>query len=178
MWPAPNVRVMEIQTNSLEADEEDRKTDYAPLVQVKENEEVAIVTAAIETNLRQGDFETEADGMKGGLTETENHSSGDQVSSEWEEERQKSRADELRSRVLLRSDSMDGCALATTLVDVPTAPQQCCVFFFFFKKGSFDVVSLPIVETQKSQRNVSGVDRRETDMFSRENKRRHCLGPQ
>ena len=28
--------------DSLEADEEDRKTDHAPLVQVKDNEEVAI----------------------------------------------------------------------------------------------------------------------------------------
>ena len=35
------------------AHEEDRKTDHAPLVQAKENE-VATVTATIETNLRQG----------------------------------------------------------------------------------------------------------------------------
>ena len=39
--------------DSLKADEEDRKTDHAPLVQVKANE-VATVTATIETNLRQG----------------------------------------------------------------------------------------------------------------------------
>ena len=37
----------------LKADEEDRKTDHAPLVQVKANE-VATVTATTETNLRQG----------------------------------------------------------------------------------------------------------------------------
>ena len=45
--------------DSLEADEEDRKTDHAPLVQVKENE-VATATATIETHLRQGDLETVA----------------------------------------------------------------------------------------------------------------------
>ena len=38
--------------DSLKADEEDRKTDHAPLVQVKANE-VATVTATIERNLRQ-----------------------------------------------------------------------------------------------------------------------------
>ena len=43
--------------NSLKADEEDRKTDHAPLV-VTENEEVATLTATIETNLQQGDLET------------------------------------------------------------------------------------------------------------------------
>ena len=43
--------------NSLKADEEDRKTDHAPLV-VTENEEVATLTATIETNLKQGDLET------------------------------------------------------------------------------------------------------------------------
>ena len=40
-------------SDSLKADEEDRKTDHAPLVQVKANE-VATVTATIETNLQQG----------------------------------------------------------------------------------------------------------------------------
>ena len=39
--------------DALKADEEDRKTDHAPVVQVKANE-VATVTATIETNLRQG----------------------------------------------------------------------------------------------------------------------------
>ena len=73
------------------------------LVQMKENEEVAIVTAAIETNLRQGDLETEVDGMKGDLTETETKSN--EALSEWKEERQKSSADELRSRSLLRRSS-------------------------------------------------------------------------
>ena len=100
--------------DSLEADEEDRKTDHAPQVQVKENE-VVMLTATIETNLRQGDLGVDVDGRS--------HFSGHQASSEWEEERQISRADELRSRVLLRSscpqsmrrflwpcDSMDGCA--------------------------------------------------------------------
>ena len=42
---------------SLKADEEDHGSDDAPLVQVKENEEVATLTATIETNLRQGGAE-------------------------------------------------------------------------------------------------------------------------
>ena len=37
--------------DTLKADEEDRKTDRAPLVAVTENEEVATMTATIETNL-------------------------------------------------------------------------------------------------------------------------------
>ena len=48
------------RTDSLKAGEEDRKTDHAPLVKVKENGEVAIVTATIETKLWQGDLETGA----------------------------------------------------------------------------------------------------------------------
>ena len=59
--------------DSLKADEEDRKTDHAPLVQVKENEEVAIVTATIETSLRQCDLTD---------TETESH----EALSEWAEQ--------------------------------------------------------------------------------------------
>ena len=47
-------------------------------------------------------LETEVDGTKGALAETENSLAGDEASSEWEEERQKGRADELRSRLLLR----------------------------------------------------------------------------
>ena len=39
--------------DTLNADEEDRKSDRAPLVAVTENE-VATVTATIETNVRQG----------------------------------------------------------------------------------------------------------------------------
>ena len=39
--------------DTLKADEEDRKTDRAPLVAVTENEEVAKLTATIETNFRQ-----------------------------------------------------------------------------------------------------------------------------
>ena len=106
--------------DSLKAGEEDRKTDHAPLVQVKENE-VDMLTATIETDLRQGDLETGVDGMKGDLTETE--TKGNEALSEWEGERQKSRADELRSTSLLKSsspqsmrsflwpsDSTDGCA--------------------------------------------------------------------
>ena len=55
--------------DSQKADEEDRKTDHAPLVAATENEEVATLTATIETNFRQGDLETGVDGMKGDLTE-------------------------------------------------------------------------------------------------------------
>ena len=46
-------------TNSLKADDEDRTTDHAKHVQVKKTEEVATLTATIETNLRQGDIATE-----------------------------------------------------------------------------------------------------------------------
>ena len=44
--------------DSLKSDAGDRKTDHAPLVTVTENEEIATLTATIETNLRQGDLET------------------------------------------------------------------------------------------------------------------------
>ena len=131
--------------DSLKADEEDRKSDHAPLVAAKDNE-VAIVTATIETNLRQGDLETGVDGMKGDLTETERESN-------WA--RQRSRADEVRSRSLLRRsspqsmrrflwpcDSTGGCpqrrgcgwraeAQATARVDVPNSPTASLCFFFF-----------------------------------------------
>ena len=60
----------------------------APLVQAKEIE-VATVSRT-----------SGGDGMKGDLGETETESN--EASSEWEEERQKSRADEIRSRSLLR----------------------------------------------------------------------------
>ena len=54
------------------------------------------------------------------------------------------------------------CESAGDSMDVDAAPQQCCVLLFF---GDGDaVVSLPIVETQKSQKNVSGVDLRETGL--------------
>ena len=38
--------------NSLKADEEDRRSDHAPLVAVTDNEEVVTLTTTIETNLR------------------------------------------------------------------------------------------------------------------------------
>ena len=56
---------------SLKADEEDRKTDHAPLVAATENQEVATLTATIQTNLRQGNLAVEVDSMKGDLAETE-----------------------------------------------------------------------------------------------------------
>ena len=89
--------------DSQKADEEDRKSDHATLVAAKEFE-VTTLMATIETNLRQGDFGVEVDSMKGDLAETENSLAGDEASSQWEE-RQKSRADELRSRLLQRRSS-------------------------------------------------------------------------
>ena len=74
----------------LNADEEERKTDNAPLVEAKENE-VAAVTATIETNL-WGHLGVAADSVKDDLAETENSVAGDEASSEWEE-RQKSRVE-------------------------------------------------------------------------------------
>ena len=59
---------------------EDRKSDHATLGQVKEKEEVATLTATIGTNIRQGDLETGVGSF-----------SGEEASSEWEEQRQKSR---------------------------------------------------------------------------------------
>ena len=56
---------------------------------VKENE-VVTLTATTEMNLGQGDLDTGVGSLLGDL-----------ASSEWEQ-RQKSRADELRSRLLLR----------------------------------------------------------------------------
>ena len=75
--------------NSLKADEEDRRSDHAPLVQAKENE-VGTVTATIETNLRRSDIETEVGSL-----------SGDQASSETEDHFQKSRMEGLRRRLLM-----------------------------------------------------------------------------
>ena len=78
--------------DSLKADEEDRKSNHATLVAVTENDEVATLTATIETNLQQGDFETGVGSLFGCRP------SGRRS---W----QKSRAGELRSRSLLRRSS-------------------------------------------------------------------------
>ena len=48
-------------------------------------EDVVTLTATIERNFRQGDLETEVDGTKGDLTETETESN--EALSEWEEGR-------------------------------------------------------------------------------------------
>ena len=50
--------------NSLKADE-DRNGDHTTLVHVKENEEVATLTATIVTSLRQGDLETGVGSLSG-----------------------------------------------------------------------------------------------------------------
>ena len=47
--------------DSLKADEDNRKTDHAPLVASTENEEVVTLTATIETNFRQGDLGTDTE---------------------------------------------------------------------------------------------------------------------
>ena len=70
--------------------------------------------------------------MKGDLTETETESN--EALSEWEEERQKSRANELRSRSLLGPSERRSCgwlvkAQATRRLDVPTDPGECCGCF-------------------------------------------------
>ena len=57
--------------DSLKADEEERKTDHAPLVAATEN-------------LRHGDLGVEVDRVKGDLAETENSHAGDKSSSEWD----------------------------------------------------------------------------------------------
>ena len=64
--------------DSPKADEEERKTAHAPLAAAKENE-VATVTATIETNLRQGDLGGEVDSGNGYLAETENSLAGDEA---------------------------------------------------------------------------------------------------
>ena len=101
---------------------------------------------------------------------------------QWEE-RQKSRANEHRSRSLLRRSSPQSVRrflwpCEGAVVCLPkrrrqlgwTCPQPhgnaVVVCFFSFEK--LDVVSLPTVETQKSRRNVIGVDRRETGLLLRE----------
>ena len=133
--------------DSLKAGEEDRKSDHATLVAAKENE-VATLTATRRTSgrvrsLRDGEPLCRCPGVVrvgGGAPE--------------------GRADELRSRSLLRSspqsmrsslwlcDSTGACAQrrgcgwfakaqATARVDVPSAPLQCCGF----SCQQFDVVS-------------------------------------
>ena len=62
-----------------------------------------MLTATIETNLQQGDLGVDVDGMKGDLSMTEKHFSGDQGAER--EELQKSRVHELRSGSLLRRSS-------------------------------------------------------------------------
>ena len=148
------------------------RENHAPLVGAQENK-VATLVATIE--MRQGDLQTGADGT-GDLTETETESN--EVLSKWEEERQKSRANKLRSRSLLRRsppqsmrrflwpcDRTGGCAQrggcgwlakeqASERVVAPTAPRQCCGFFLLDSLMSSLFLS-----------NVSGVDRRETGLL-------------
>ena len=151
----------------MPADLADSLKADAPLVAATENEEVATLTATIETNLWQGDLETGVGSL-----------SGDQASSEWEE-RQKSRVDELRSRSLLRKsspqsvrrflwpcDSTGGCAQRRGLRKRRGQHGWRCPQPHGNAVGWHRLMSpLPIVETQKSQWNVSGMDRRETGLF-------------
>ena len=72
--------------NSLKADE-GRKSDHTTLVHVKEIDEVATLTATIETNFQQGDLKTSVCSLSGG--------------EEWEKKRHKSRMEGLRRRLLM-----------------------------------------------------------------------------
>ena len=80
-------------------------------------------TATIETNLHQGDLGVEVDIVKGDLAETENPFSSD--------ERQKRRANELRSRSLLwPCDSTGGCAQSSPFFcSMDEEVQHVCTFF-------------------------------------------------
>ena len=81
---------------------------------------------------------------------------GDQTSTEWEEQIV---AEEVVSAV----DEEVPVAARQHGWTCPQRPRQCCVFFFLLY--SFDVVSLPVVETQKSRWKVSSVGRRKTGFF-------------
>ena len=98
---------------------EERKTDHAPLVGAQENE-VATLTATIETNLQQ-----RVTSRPGGRQKGQSHRDrdGEPRGVVRVKDRQKSRADELLSRSVLRRsssllvrrflgpcDNMDGCA--------------------------------------------------------------------
>ena len=124
----------------LKADEEERKTDNAPVVAATENE-VVTVAATIETKLWHGDPGVAADSVKGDVAETENAVAGDEASSEWEE-RQKSRVEspQLMRRffVAVRQHGWMcaqkrlwfACESAgNSIGGRATAPRQCCVLY-------------------------------------------------
>ena len=67
--------------DSQKAVEEDRKSDHAIVVAAEENQ-VATLTATIETNLWQGDVGVEVDSVEGDLAEVENPFAGDEASSD------------------------------------------------------------------------------------------------
>ena len=166
--------------DSLKADEEEGKTNHAPLVAAKENE-IATLTATIEMNLWQGDLAVEVDSVKGDLAETEKSLEGDEASSEWEE-RQKSRVEspQLMRRFLWSCDSTGrrahrrGCGWLATVqalaqVDVPTAPHyfvvrtkesNTCVQVFF-PRESLDMYSK---EKEKEKEKEKGRRKKEKEM--------------
>ena len=138
--------------DSLNADEVDRKSDHATLVAPTEDEEVATLTATIETNLQEDNLETRVGSL-----------SGEEASSEWEEEHPKSRAEfpqsTRRSSAYLMRRVFYGVRQRWTW------PQSHGNAVFFFL--------LNVVETQKSQRNVGGADRRETGLFFQKQRHQH-----
>ena len=74
-----------------------------------------IVTVTIETNLRQGDLETEVDGTKGDLSETETESN--EALSEWEEGRINDFGPE-RASLCLRKRKQDDVSTSVLSVKV------------------------------------------------------------
>ena len=78
--------------NSLKADE-NRKSDHTTLVQVKENEEVATLTATVETNLRHDDLETGV-GSLSSVTRRRPNGKGSARRAQWKDVEVISRIDE------------------------------------------------------------------------------------
>ena len=68
-----------------QADEEHRKTDREPFFTAKENEEVATVTATIETNLRRGHLTEDGDGEQRGVVRVGGGAPEEQGRRTWEQ---------------------------------------------------------------------------------------------
>ena len=171
--------------DSQKADEEDRKSDHATLVQAKENE-VATLTATIEPNLQQGDLGVEVDRVEGDLAETENLFYGGRgvVGVGGAPEEQSRRTQEQIVAEVVSPQPMRrvfvavrqhgwmctqkglwlACESAGNSTGVRADSPTAMVWFYLLNSL---MSSLPIVETQKSRWNVSGVNRRETSFFSR-----------
>ena len=93
-----------------QADEEHRKTDREPFFTAKENEEVATVTATIETNLRQGHLTEDGDGEHRGVVRVGGGAPEEQGRRTWEQIVAKEVISTVDDMVLSPCDSTDGCA--------------------------------------------------------------------